>query len=66
MLALDEDLKKNGMIRSDYDKGLYMYYENGKLAGLLVVHVDDLLFVGPVTMYKKNHSSIKTKICHRF
>ena len=61
MQALDEDLKKNGMIRSHYDKGFYTYHENNKLAGMLVVHVDDLLFAGPASMYNQIIKPLKKK-----
>ena len=61
MQALDEDLKKLGMTRSHFDKGLYMYYENNVLVGLIAVHVDDILISGPLTMYNKIVGPLKNK-----
>ena len=61
MQALDEDLRANGMIRSHFDKGLYLYYEKNVLAGLMAVHVDDLLFAGPASMHNKVVKPLKQK-----
>ena len=61
MQALDEDLRKLGMTRSHFDRGLYMYYENNILVGLIAVHVDDILISGPLSMYNKIIEPLKSK-----
>lgn len=61
MLALDSELKRLGMVRSDFDKGLYMWYKDGQLAGLLGIHVDDILHVGPLEMYNTVITALKNK-----
>ena len=61
MQALDEDLKALGMQRSHYDKGLYFYVENNVVTGFIAVHVDDLLIIGPPSMYKDVIKPIKAK-----
>ena len=61
MQALDEELRANGMVRSHFDKGLYLYYEENILKGLMAVHVDDVLFAGPAAMYTKVIKPLKQK-----
>ena len=43
---IHKELLKTGGIRSKIDSAMYMWYENNKLIGHLVCHVDDLIFAG--------------------
>ena len=44
--TLKEHLIKVGCIMSQLDKTVFRYYENNKLGGILVTHVDDVLYAG--------------------
>ena len=51
-LTLKGHLLSVGCVISKLDKSLFMYYENNKLQGLVVIHVDDILYSGS-TRFKK-------------
>ena len=44
--TLREHLLNVGCVVSKLDKTVFRYYDNGKLAGILVTHVDDVLHAG--------------------
>ena len=44
--TLQRVLKETGCVNSKLDKSLFCYYVNNKLSGLIVTHVDDLLYAG--------------------
>ena len=61
-LGLDTHLLANGMKRSQYDRALYMFFdENGQLAGLLGTHVDDIIFAGTEQFHNRVIVSIRAK-----
>ena len=47
-----------GMVPCKYDQALFMWYENGVLAGIMACHVDDILYGGS----QQFHSEIISKI----
>ena len=51
-LTLRGHITKMGCEMSKIDKSLFMYYENNKLQGMIVIHVDDILHSGS-TRFKK-------------
>ena len=52
-LKLHNELIKLNVKQSDLDQGLYFFLENGCLAGILVVHVDDILHGGNNSFIEK-------------
>ena len=45
-LKLRDELLKLGVKQSSADHGLYFYHRNGRLQGIIVCHVDDMLWAG--------------------
>ena len=45
-LTVRDELLKLGCVQSIYDKAVFMYYQQKKLEGLFVMHVDDFIYCG--------------------
>ena len=58
---LCETLKSLGMQLSLYDESLMMWYENGRLAGVMAIHVDDLMCSGNKSFEEKIVGGLKRK-----
>ena len=52
-LRLQEELKNVGMTTASLDNGIYFYHHNNDLSGILVCHVDDVLWSG-TEMFEQN------------
>ena len=47
-----EELEELGGVRSGVDYGVFMWYEGEELAGLIGIHVDDVLWaLNPSSVY---------------
>ena len=58
-MRLRKELIEAGMIISKYDQALFRWYLDGKLCGLLVCHVDDILFGGQEQFHDKVINKIR-------
>ena len=47
-MAVFEELHSLGCRRSEFDYGVFTWYKNGGLAGILLSHVDDFIWAGTV------------------
>ena len=45
-LRLKAELLKAGMMMCKYDQALFMWFDNGNLAGIMTCHVDDIIYGG--------------------
>ena len=61
-LTLKQHLLSLGCKMSKLDQTVFRFYENGKLSGVLVTHVDDLLYAGDT----KFHQTVIKSIMNRF
>ena len=59
-MKLKTELLKTGMILCKYDQALFTWFIDGKLSGVLAVHVDDILFGGEDTFYIQVISKLKS------
>ena len=55
-----DELLKLGLHRSMYDEALFYWKKNGKLEGVIAVHVDDFLFGGTDGFHKEVIERLKT------
>ena len=67
--TLKDHLIKSGCVMSKLDKTVFRYYENNKLLGILVTHVDDVLYSGTTRfqdqIIKKMFQTFKISKEHR-
>ena len=61
-LELDETLTSLGMVRSIYDKAVYLFFVDGVLEGVINCHVDDLNYGGESIF----HETIIDKLVKKF
>ena len=45
-ISLSSELKRLGLVQSNLDHTLYLYFENKELRGMILTHVDDFLYCG--------------------
>ena len=57
-----KELLSSNCIQSTIDKAIFRWYENSKLAGLFVLHVDDFFYAGT----KSFITNVIDKICLKF
>ena len=57
-----KELLSSHCIQSTIDKAIFRWYDNSKLAGLFVLHVDDFLYAGT----KSFITNVIDKICLKF
>ena len=58
-LRLKDALIQAGMILSKFDQALFLWYLNGKLSGILICHVDDILYGGRLEFHHQVISSLR-------
>ena len=59
--SVRDELCKLGCKQSELDKALFRWYNNGKLEGIFVMHVDDFLFAGTEDFNKSVIDPIASK-----
>ena len=59
--SVKDELTKLGCKQSELDKALFRWYNNGKLEGIFVMHVDDFLFAGTEDFNKNVIEPIASK-----
>jgi hypothetical protein len=59
-LRLKNELIQTGMTISKLDQALFMWYLNGELSGLLVCHVDDILYGGQLEFHHQVISRLRS------
>ena len=61
-MAIFEELHLLGCKRSEFDYGVFTWYKDGKLAGILLSHVDDFIWAG-TSQFKEN---VIDSLCQKF
>ena len=63
-LKVDEVLLQLGCKRARGDPSLYMMHKQGRLVGLIGVHVDDFVYTGNTDFYSKIIAQLLKGFCH--
>ena len=58
--SIKDELTKIGMKKSTYDNALFFWIDNGTCCGLIVLHVDDLMYGGNESFYRNVIEKLKT------
>ena len=58
-LRLKNELVSKGMLQCKYDQAVFTWFEQGKLSGVLLCHVDDIMFGGSEQFHTKVIAELK-------